>query len=210
MKKVYEINEERFNKNISELESFHKKNPEYVEKETKKLVEKIRSIENLKNGGLKRDFIRNSDKYAIILLITFIASLGLLNISETIALYYFGMIFFLGGYLASVSDEIGGSGVIVLFSHGCTGLALMLVPIIIEVIKNPILSDTAGTAPFIYIGVAASFIIAGIVLTIMYNLSATLRGLKIYKVLPLALFTIAIVLTTILPKLLPFLCKLKI
>ena len=86
-----------------------------------------RCMDNVDYENQKNNNMINVDKYAHILLLIFVCigilALGLFNL-QGFPMYVFGFIFFIAGML--VGTFVPGFGVIFLFSHGLTGLSLMI------------------------------------------------------------------------------------
>ena len=135
------------------------------------------------------------------------ALLGLVNVFNSnidmdISLYYFGILFFLAGLFIGLSAK--SFGLIFLFTHGCAGLGLMLIPIIKNLELKVYLTDNP-TFLLIYLRIIIIAIILAIILTVLYNLNDRLKdNIKIYSLI-FILYLLAITMVVILPKLLPYL-----
>ncbi len=183
-----------YNSNIEKLNKIYKEYPEKTEKELNKLVLKLKTYEDFINYQKTTNY-----KYNKILIIIFIviAILGMINLNINILFtYYFGLIFFITGYCSSLLGK--GIPLIFLFSHGMTGLMIMLVPIVGKVINNPLLSDNP-TNIYIYLGIVILLIIIATTLAIIYNLADYFKTKEFSKLIPAILYLLAIIMVTILP-----------
>lgn len=171
---------EEFDNLINDLRELYKEKP-------KKTIEEINSaIVSIKSSDIINKTLVN------IIYIICIALLGLTNISLSQGLvfeYYIGAIFFLVGLVIGLKLQL--YGIIFLFSHGCTGLGLMVIPKIIEILKNPIMTDNP-TNIMIFLTFGVLLVIVGIVLTIMYNLNKKFKY-SLFVILGVFLLGIAII-----------------
>ena len=183
-----------YNSNIEKLNKIYKEYPEKTEEELNKLVLKLETYKDFINYQKTTNY-----KYNKILVIIFIviAILGIINLNINILFtYYFGLIFFITGYCISLLEK--GLTLIFLFSHGMTGLMIMLVPIIDKVIKNPLLSDNP-TNIYIYLLIAILLIIIATILVVVYNLSNYFKEKVFSRIIPLLIYLLSIIMITILP-----------
>lgn len=195
---------EKFNLLLDKLKYYNETSPEVTIKKVESVVDELEAYENLNHFSLK-----NIDKrklgLGIMIFIIFIS--GLFNISEeTTVMYYAGLIFFLVGM--GVGLFAPGFCLIFFFSHGISGLGLMLFPIIDMVENNPVLTDGSPSVIYMYIAIIVLLVIAAIVMTIIYNISKNLKKIPNAIFIPTGLFTLAIFLTTISTYVLPILNKL--
>lgn len=175
---------EEFDNLINDLRELYKEKP-------KKTIEEINSaIVSIKSS----DIINKTLKILVvsIIYIICIALLGLTNIGisqDLVFEYYIGAIFFLVGLAIGLKLQL--FGIIFLFSHGCTGLGLMVIPKIIEILKNPIMTDNP-TNIMIFLTFGVLLVIVGIILTIMYNLNKKFKY-SLFIILGVFLLGIAII-----------------
>jgi len=154
-------------------------------------------MKNKKIMGIKCEILM------IILLIIMLAIIGLINYNNTnYIVYYSGLFFFLSGLLIiSKADE---EGIIFLISHGLSGL-LMMIGSILRIFDseesffaNPVLSDGYTSIITIYFILVAILIIIPLILLIRSSLKGNITREKI--LISLGLFTIAVFMVAILPK----------
>ena len=188
-----------FDKCLNKLNNLYKENPKKTSKETQKLIEKLGAINRLKKGK----FLQKTDKEILLMagLGLLIALLGFINISEESIPYYGGIIFFFAGYLSGLFVPI--FGIIFLFTHGITGISLMIGCTLSPVLNNPLMEDNPSNI-YIYFGVIIFFVILATILTIFHNLNSDFRKLNNAKNIPLIIYTVAIFLASLLPKILIF------
>jgi hypothetical protein len=152
--------------------------------------------------------INNSNSKAILIgSIIIILLVGLLPLKtgdvESIPFYYFGFIFFIAGFF--IGTSIPGFGIIFLFSHGMTGLGLMTVPTLLNIINNPYMTDNPKNI-YIYLGVICVLFAVAVIKTIIDSLNKLKNISFSYKktnkknqAIIILLFTVGIVLVEVLP-----------
>lgn len=124
--------------------------------------------------------------------------------ASSLMMYIFGVIFFLVGIFVGL--EVTVFGLIFLFSHGGSGLAIMILSLFgmgdssdfNQIFNNPVFTD--GGIPknmLIYLCVLALVFISAIIYTIFHNLSPTLKQNKKHMIRILLLYFIAILLTAL-------------
>lgn len=138
--------------------------------------------------------------FAILLIL-----LGILNCTFNdidLPLYYAGLAFFLGGVGIALFEI--KPGIFFLFSHGGTGLAIIVSQILSTFELQIYLSDDPTTL-LLYLRIITITVILAVVLSILYNLNDRLKdNLKAYTLI-LILYLVAITMVVFLPKLLPYL-----
>lgn len=152
----------------------------------------------------------NFEVLLIIILIVLLASFGLINYNDmNFIVYYGGLFFFLGGLLVVTnSDE---NGIIFLISHGLSGLLMMICSILRifapegSFFDNPALSDGYTGIITIYIIIVAILIIIAFIILIRASLKANITKRK--NIISLGLFTIAVFMVAILPKIYIYLIR---
>ena len=140
----------------------------------------------------------------------------LLNSLAGIPMYIGGLAFFLAGLFIGLNIPI--FGLIFLFSHGATGLFVILSSFFFnigeesadffKIFNNPMFSD--GGIPNnlkMYIATIVVLLIIAFVYTILHNLSPVLKNNKKHMITILLLFFIIILLTGLAPKLFPYLIQ---
>jgi len=183
-----------FNDCINRLNKLYKKYPDKTEKELDKMLSKLELYDGT-NSVPKILNNENFDTYAFVAIFFIIALIGLFNIT---VYYYFGLIFFVAGYLVSVNTD-EKSTLIALFSHGMTGLGLMTIPIIYTVMNNPILTD-GSTNIHIYLGLVLILFVIATLLATIYKLSKYFQSKAHFKVIPAIIYLVVIILVIMLPK----------
>lgn len=189
-----------FEERIKELRRLHDLNPN----ETINMLDKVidnTNLYNLASSSLespKTGVIQEIGgiKLAYIVIITILVFSGFLNFGENTMLHFFGLVFFLAGFF--IGKSLPGFGLIFLFSHGCTGLGLMIGGLFSLDFYQALMSDmTRGIQIYFAIGIVV--IVVAIFTMIFYNLSATLRKNDKIPVISLSLFTLSVVMANIFP-----------
>ncbi len=184
------LGEDKFYEYIEKLKEVYAENPKRATKEAKASLKRLSSE--------KKALLDEKAKpiFFIAMYFVFIVLMGLINLSQYPS-YIFGMVFFIAGAL--VGAYVKGFGLFFLFSHGMTGLGLMIAGQIGELFSSSFLSDAPKE---IYYWLVAIFllILFAMIITILFNLSDSLREKRYFVFVPLILFGIAIVLTVLLSK----------
>ena len=132
-------------------------------------------------------------------LIIILLLLGLFSIStnsESMIMYYFGMVFFLAGFFIGTSQE-SKMVIIFLFSHG---IALMLGSLLYPIFDSPLLSDMPTKLIIVLIIIFGLVLIAFILETI-FNIAERFDTHKAYVPFLLGIFTTAVFIATFIPRL---------
>ena len=188
-----------FEDKLNKLRELHDKNSMIIDHEVDYIISKYGTERKVDPKKLK--------KFMFVTFVILCALLGLVNafnsnIDMDISLYYFGILFFLAGLFVGLSFK--SFGLIFLFTHGGTGLGLMLIPIIKNLELKMYLTDNP-TFLLIYLRIIIIAIIFAIILTVLYNLNDRLKdNIKIYSLI-FILYLLAITMVVFLPKLLPYL-----
>ena len=188
-----------FEDKLNKLRELHDKNSMIIDHEVDYIISKYGTERKVDPKKLK--------KFMFVTFVILCALLGLVNafnsnIDMDISLYYFGILFFLAGLFVGLSFK--SFGLIFLFTHGGTGLGLMLIPIIKNLELKMYLTDNP-TFLLIYLRIIIIVIILAIILTVLYNLNDRLKdNIKIYSLI-FILYLLAITMVVFLPKLLPYL-----
>ena len=188
-----------FEDKLNKLRELHDKNSMIIDHEVDYIISKYGTERKVDPKKLK--------KFMFVTFVILCALLGLVNafnsnIDMDISLYYFGILFFLAGLFVGLSFK--SFGLIFLFTHGGTGLGLMLIPIIKNLEIKMYLTDNP-TFLLIYLRIIIIAIILAIILTVLYNLNDRLTdNIKIYSLI-FILYLLAITMVVFLPKLLPYL-----
>ena len=131
------------------------------------------------------------------------------------ALYMFGLVFFLAGLFIGLNVPV--FGLIFLCSHGGTGIIIMLSSLlgsdenslfynIGRIFKNPMFSDGGMPSNLrLHLCAIVAVLVTALVYTVLHNLSPRLKENKIHMIIILALFLIGIVLVGLIPRMYPYL-----
>lgn len=163
-----------------------KKEIEKPENEKISLVEIIKEV--IEKKGINTIYIA--------VFIILIVLLGFINSFENMFMYYFGVVFFIAGLLIGIFVPYGG--VIFLFSHGATGLGIMLIPKVSAILKSPVLTD-GNTLIIKFLILAVIAAIMGFILTSLYNFSEKFKKSKKSMPIILGLFLLAILIVQLVP-----------
>ncbi len=183
--------EEKFDSKIKQLRTLFEKDPELTDKELKNAIKRIKLTQDMRKHPILGDI--NIDVAIPIVISLGIVLVGLINI-ETFFIYIFGVVFFLAGYFVSFYNE--GVGLIFLFSHGITGLCVMVGSMISKIGLSGLTDSTFSVR--IFMGVALMLFIAGTVMSILCNLSKNFR--EMVKNLPLVIYFFGFLVTGILAR----------
>ena len=135
----------------------------------------------------------------MVFLITIIVLIGLINISSSYLFYLMGIVFFLSGIFIGFNEK--GFGLIFLFSHGFSGLCLMIGSQIYDVINNPLLHDNAYNV-WIYMGIGVLLIIIAFLIAVFINLSDNLRHNYKIKNIVFSILVVVLFMSALLPHIL--------
>lgn len=188
-----------FDDKLNKLRELHDKNSIIIDHEVDYIISKYGTERKIDPKKLKT--------YMSVTFVILCALLGLVNVFNSnididISLYYFGILFFLAGLFIGLN--VKSFGLIFLFSHGMTGLGLMLIPIIKNLELKVYLTDSP-TFLLIYLGIIIIAVILAIILTVLYNLNDRLKdNIKIYSLI-FILYLLSITMVVILPKILSYL-----
>lgn len=187
-----------FEKNIEELRKCHDKNPTLIEKEFSKFMMDMKFLSSSHNTVIQEIGIEN---IILGILLTGILLIGLFQI-HNFMLYFFGFIFFVAGFFIGI--KIKGGGIIFLFSHGGSGVAIMIGALLGEFFSSPIGTDMPNSIYF-YLGVIAFLFITSIIMIIVYNLSDLVKRKKYYVDSILVLIFLGFLLAGLFPYLVKYL-----
>lgn len=134
-------------------------------------------------------------KIVFVIIVLLAGFIGLLD-TTFYGSYYAGVIFFLIGMFAGLNED--KFDLIFLFSHGLSGLGLMIGPVLYKVLKSPILTDSANNI-MIYLIVSIVILASGFITTTFYNLNYKVRDYKYSLPIILLLFLIGILMIKFLP-----------
>lgn len=189
-----EENREKFDDYIIELREMYEKNPTVALQEARASLQRMRSRKNGRKRGILSDI--NIEVLGTCIFAILIALLGLLNI-ESIPMYIFGLVFFLAGHLVGMREK--GLGLVFLFSHGVTGLCIMVASQIGELFSSPLIDDLPKDAYF-YMIIALVLFVMALLMVILYNLSDNLKSIKGSILIPILLYAIAFLMVVFFPR----------
>ena len=186
-------------KKYEEFEMYKEKLDEIYEKDPERAtLEAYNSLVRLGVVDGKKKKLTKSDKFiAYFMLVSFaILCLGFFNIS-TIGIYFFGFVFFIAGLCVCLFTG-EKFGIIFLFSHGCTGLAVMIGSLLgVEFFNNPLFQDNPVNL-IVYLVIVGLILFGAIVYTIYLALIGSNKNN--YKVfIPLCFYGLSLLLIGIFP-----------
>ena len=199
--------EQSFYENIEKLKKRYKEAPKKTSKKLEKLLKEL-SI-NKKTIFSDLDF----EMLYTVVIVIFIVLIGLINLSAY-PIYIGGIVFFLAGIFVAL--YVSKFGLVFLFSHGLTGLFVMVASQIGSFDENsfanflPLLSDNPSIAIYLYIGLGIIIFCAAFILTILHNLSDNFKNIKNIRNIILLLFAMFILMVGLFPYIARQLCSFHI
>lgn len=193
---------------FNQIEKIYEKNPRFVIEELNNLIHKAED-DIYKNKSLIDRLFADKDKELVlsIFLMIIIAFLGLLTLNniESLPIYFFGLAFFLAGINIGFSEK--GFGLIFLFSHGGTGIAIMMGSLLYKALESSLFTD-GGRNLIIYLIISIVIVVIGFLMTVVYNLSDYVRNKRYMKSYILLIFIIGIAMAGIFPYIMKFIYNL--
>lgn len=195
------MNDNRYKECLNKIDKYYKSNPDITTNELEKTIYNIEYNVLTKNSSIGPKKILDVDiiwiyRVAFVIIVLAIGLVDILNNSFD-GTYYFGAIFYLAGLFIGLN--IKGVGLIFLLSHGGTGIGIMLVPTIINILKNPLMSDLANNNIMSILVIAFIAIVLAILMTVFYNLSDQFKNKNYSLPVILLLYIIGIVIIKIIP-----------
>lgn len=195
------MNDNRYKECLNKIDKYYKSNPDITTNELEKTIYNIEYNVLTKNSNIGPKKILDVDivwiyRVAFVIIVLAIGLVDILNNSFD-GTYYFGAIFYLAGLFIGLN--IKGVGLIFLLSHGGTGIGIMLVPTIINILKSPLMSDLANNNIMSILVIAFIAIVVAILMTVFYNLSDQFKNKNYSLPVILLLFMIGIVIIKIIP-----------
>ena len=196
------------------LEELRTKNKNVVDKEFDKFVKNLEN--DIKEEDKKIDYNLTSNKdfldrigitehkeifYQILIyfgMLAFAAIMLVPNNLENIAIFLFGLVFFVAGFNIATSEDGKGFGIIFFFSHGGSGITLMIGSLLANRYSYEMLSDMNFNLK-LYISLTVALLIFTVFATIIYNLSNTINKNKNNIIILLLLFFAILVLVGFMP-----------
>ncbi len=195
------MNDNRYKECLNKIDKYYKSNPDITTNELEKTIYNIEYNVLTKNSNIGPKKILDIDivwiyRVAFVIIVLAIGLVDILNNSFD-GTYYFGAIFYLAGLFIGLN--IKGVGLIFLLSHGGTGIGIMLVPTIINILKSPLMSDLANNNIMSILVIAFIAIVLAILMTVFYNLSDQFKNKNYSLPVILLLYMIGIVIIKIIP-----------
>lgn len=195
------MNDNRYKECLNKIDKYYKSNPDITTNELEKTIYNIEYNVLTKNSSVGPKKILDIDivwiyRVAFVIIVLAIGLVDILNNSLD-GTYYFGAAFYLAGLFIGLN--IKGVGLIFLLSHGGTGIGIMLVPTIINILKSPLMSDLANNNIMSILVIAFIAIVVAILMTVFYNLSDQFKNKNYSLPVILLLYTIGIVIIKIIP-----------
>ncbi len=195
------MNDNRYKECLNKIDKYYKSNPDITTNELEKTIYNIEYNVLTKNSSIGPKKILDIDivwiyRVAFVIIVLAIGLVDILNNSFD-GTYYFGAIFYLAGLFIGLN--IKGVGLIFLLSHGGTGIGIMLVPTIINILKSPLMSDLANNNIMSILVIAFIAIVLAILMTVFYNLSDQFKNKNYSLPVILLLYMIGIVIIKIIP-----------
>ena len=195
------MNDNRYKECLNKIDKYYKSNPDITTNELEKTIYNIEYNVLTKNSSIGPKKILDVDivwiyRVAFVIIVLAIGLVDILNNSFD-GTYYFGAIFYLAGLFIGLN--IKGGGLIFLLSHGGTGIGIMLVPTIINILKSPLMSDLANNNIMSILVIAFIAIVLAILMTVFYNLSDQFKNKNYSLPVILLLYMIGIVIIKIIP-----------
>lgn len=195
------MNDNRYKECLNKIDKYYKSNPDITTNELEKTIYNIEYNVLTKNSSIGPKKILDIDivwiyRVAFVIIVLAIGLVDILNNSFD-GTYYFGAAFYLAGLFIGLN--IKGVGLIFLLSHGGIGIAIMLVPTIINIFKSPLMSDLANNNIMSILVIAFIAIVVAILMTVFYNLSDQFKNKNYSLPVILLLYMIGIVIIKIIP-----------
>lgn len=195
------MNDNRYKECLNKIDKYYKSNPDITTNELEKTIYNIEYNVLTKNSNIGPKKILDVDmvwiyRVAFVIIVLAIGLVDILNNSFD-GTYYFGAAFYLVGLFIGLN--IKGVGLIFLLSHGGIGIAIMLVPTIINILKSPLMSDLANNNIMSILVIAFIAIVVAILMTVFYNLSDQFKNKNYSLPVIFLLFMIGIVIIKIIP-----------
>lgn len=190
----YDLYIDELNKSIEIIKQEYEKCPNRVNRKMQIVAKEIKAdninsrlslIDALEKFMLK---LKISDVifYTLIVFICLLAPIS----EEGLPGYLFGIIFLLAGLFIGL--YLKGFGLIFLFSHGATGLGIMIGTLLTTIPESGTILLSNSETSKIIIGAIVILILITIISTVIHNLSDDIRKIKYFKIIPVATITLII------------------
>lgn len=195
------MNDSRYKECLNKMDNYYKSNPDITINELEKTIYNIEYNVLTKDSSISPKKILDIDivwiyRVAFVIIVLAIGLVDIINNSFD-GTYYFGAAFYLAGLFIGLNTK--GVGLIFLLSHGGTGLGIMLVPTILNILKSPFMSDLANNSIMSLLVIAFIAIVVAILITVFYNLSDQFKNKNYSLPIILLLYMIGIVIIKVIP-----------
>lgn len=195
------MNDSRYKECLNKMDNYYKSNPDITINELEKTIYNIEYNVLTKDSSISPKKILDIDivwiyRVAFVIIVLAIGLVDIINNSFD-GTYYFGAAFYLAGLFIGLNTK--GVGLIFLLSHGGTGLGIMLVPTILNILKSPLMSDLANNNIMSLLVIAFIAIVVAILITVFYNLSDQFKNKNYSLPIILLLYMIGIVIIKVIP-----------
>ena len=195
------MNDSRYKECLNKMDNYYKSNPDITINELEKTIYNIEYNVLTKDSSISPKKILDIDivwiyRVAFVIIVLAIGLVDIINNSFD-GTYYFGAAFYLAGLFIGLNTK--GVGLIFLLSHGGTGLGIMLVPTILNILKSPFMSDLANNSIMSLLVIAFIAIVVAILITVFYNLSDQFKNKNYSLPVILLLYMIGIVIIKVIP-----------
>lgn len=182
-----------------QIDKLYEKNPSFVIDELNNLIRKF-EVEKLKNKSFLDKLFTGKDKELILSIFLMILMLPMclftINNIQMMPVFFFGYVFFMAGVNIGFSER--GAGLIFLFSHGGTGMAIMMWSLLSKAMGSGLFTD-GGRNLIVYLVLNITIIIIGFLAMVVYNLSDYVRNKRYIKSYILLIFIIGLAMAGIFP-----------
>lgn len=196
-----------FDENKKSLDELRTKNQDLVDKRFDKFIRELKSEmkvldHNNKDVLDKLGIYKDKDIFCLVMVYALIIVFSLFVLVpqyvENLGLFFFGFVFFVAGMQIGLGKDMKGFGLIFVFSHGGTGLGILLASLLMRRIDMNVLTDLSGNMKA-YAFFTIALMIFSFLAIVIYNLSETLKIKKYNKVIILLLFAAVIFLVGMFP-----------
>ncbi|MBR1385591.1 MAG: hypothetical protein IJ568_02035 [Bacilli bacterium] len=210
------VNDDYYNRYLNELHKIYEEDKVRANRMAKRRLVELGFIkENRKENSNNFNFEFDIKFKTIVVICVLIAMVSLIPANGiTVPIYLFGFVFFLAGLFVGL--YVPFFGIIFLFSHGGTGLFLMLSSLLgsstenmsigIDFANNPVFSDGGipSNIKLYFYFIIVIFVVA-FIYTIIHNVSKKMKSDKKHVIIILTLYLIAILLVALSTKIFPVL-----
>lgn len=199
-KKLNENLDSQFDQYIELLRMAYSEKPKNTVIEMKKTLLRLSMLSSSSNDSMKHTFHKSLGEISLFPFIVFIGIIlfslvGLFQLNNY-GMYFFGEIFFFAGL--GIGLYVPVFGLIFLASHGGSGYALMLSSLLSESFNSPIWTDHPINL-YLYFGVMILIGIVAVLLSIVHNLSFSMKKDKKFFLIIAFLYLLVLFMAGILP-----------